>query len=106
MRSLQSSAALLRASFGFDGLPVMLDAARTAASIEQDPASPYFALARSVLGFSHFLAGDLQAAAQPLEEAVNSEPSLQLVRMFAAAVLALAALYETTPLNWQKDTFK
>ena len=51
MRSLQSSAALLRASFGFDGLPVMLDAAQTAASIEEDPASPYFALARSALGF-------------------------------------------------------
>ena len=89
MRSLQSSAALLRASFGFDGLPVMLDAAQTAASIEEDPASPYFALARSALGFSHFLSGDLQAAAPPLEEAVNSEASLQLIRMFALAVQAM-----------------
>ena len=37
MRSLESSAALLRASFGFDGLPVMLEAARTAATIERRP---------------------------------------------------------------------
>ena len=89
MRSLESSAALLRASFGFDGLPVMLDAARTAASIEKDPASPYYALARSALGFCRFLNGDLQAAARSLEEAVNSEASLQLIRMFALAVLAM-----------------
>jgi LuxR family maltose regulon positive regulatory protein len=89
MRSLQSSAALLRASFGFDGLPVMLEAARTAASIEKDPASPYFALARSTLGFCRFLTGDYQAAVRPLEEAVNSEASLQLIRMFAAAMLAM-----------------
>ena len=89
MRSLQSSAALLRASFGFDGLPVMLEAAQTAASIETDPASPYFALARSALGFSLFLAGDLQAAVRPLEEAVSAEASLQVIRMFAQAVLAM-----------------
>jgi LuxR family maltose regulon positive regulatory protein len=67
----------------------MLQAAQTAASIETDPASPYFALARSALGFSLFLTGDLQAAVQPLEEAVTSEASLQLIRMFAQAVLAM-----------------
>jgi LuxR family maltose regulon positive regulatory protein len=89
MRSLQSSAALLRASFGFDGLPVMLEAARTAATIETDPASPYFALARSALGFCLFLTGDYQSAVRPLEEAVHSEASLQLIRMFAEAVLAM-----------------
>ena len=89
MRSLQSSAALLRASFGFDGLPVMLEAARTAATIENDPASPYYALARGALGFCRFLTGDHQAAVRPLEEAVDSEASLQLIRMFAAAVLAM-----------------
>jgi LuxR family maltose regulon positive regulatory protein len=67
----------------------MLEAARTAASIEKDPASPYFALARSALGFCRFLTDDYQAAARPLEEAVNSEASLQLIRMFAAATLAM-----------------
>ncbi len=89
MRSLESSAALLRASFGFDGLPAMLAAARTAAGIERDPASPYFALARGALGFCYFLDGDFQAAVGPLEEAVQSEASLRLVRMFAMAVLAM-----------------
>jgi LuxR family maltose regulon positive regulatory protein len=89
MWSLESSAALLRASFGFDGLPAMHAAARTAAAIERDPSSPYFALARGALGFSYFLCGDLHAAVRPLEEAVHSEASLRLVRMFAQAVLGM-----------------
>jgi LuxR family maltose regulon positive regulatory protein len=94
MRSLESSAALLRASFGFDGLPVMLGAARTAATLERDPASPYFALARAALGFCHLLSGDHEAAVPPLEEAVRSEASLQLIRMFSMAVLAMVLVAE------------
>ena len=90
MRSLESSAALLQASFGFDSLPVMRESAGTATRIETDPASPYYALARATLGFCHYLSGDYAAAVRPLEEAVQSEASLQLVRMFAYAVLAMA----------------
>jgi len=89
MRSLGSSAALLRASFGFDGLPVMHESAAAATRIETDPASPYYALARATLGFCHYLSGDYAAAVRPLEEAVQSEASLLLVRMFAYAVLAM-----------------
>jgi LuxR family maltose regulon positive regulatory protein len=89
MRSLESSAALLRASFGFDGLPVMRESAAAATRIENDPASPYYALARGTLGFCHYLSGDCAAAVRPLEEAVQSEASLLLVRMFAHAVLAM-----------------
>jgi LuxR family maltose regulon positive regulatory protein len=89
MRSLESSAALLRASFGFDGLPVMRESAVMATRIETDPASPYYALARGALGFCHYLSGDYAAAVRPLEEAVQSEASLLLVRMFADAVLAM-----------------
>ena len=57
--------------------------------IETDPASPYYALARGTLGFGHYLSGDYAAAVRPLEEAVQSEASLLLVRMFADAVLAM-----------------
>jgi LuxR family maltose regulon positive regulatory protein len=89
MRSLESSAALLRASFGFDGLPMMRESAAAATRIENDPASPYYALARGTLGFCHYLSGDYAAAVRPLEEAVQSEASLLLVRMFAYAVLAM-----------------
>ena len=89
MRSLESSAALLRASFGFDGLPVMRESAALAAKIEDDPASPYYALARGALGFCSYLSGEPAAAVRPLTEAVQSEASLLLVRMYAGAVLAL-----------------
>jgi LuxR family maltose regulon positive regulatory protein len=89
MRSLEASAALLRASFGFDGLPVMRESAATAVRIENDPASPYYALARGALGFCLYLSGEAGAAVRPLEEAVQSEASLLLVRMFAFAVLAM-----------------
>jgi LuxR family maltose regulon positive regulatory protein len=90
MRSLESSAALLRAAFGFDGLPVMHAAARTASTIERDPSSPYFALARSALGFCWYLTGEYEAAIRELGEAVRSEASLLLIRMFSFAVMALA----------------
>ncbi len=92
MQSLTSSAAMLRAVFGFDGLRVMHESAVTAARLECDPTSPYYALARSALGFSHYLAGDPRAAAGPLEEAVQSEASVPVVRMYALAALSLVAL--------------
>ena len=65
MQSLRSSAAMLRAVFGFEGIAVMRESAATAVAIETDPASPYYALARAALGFSLYLGGDPQAAAGP-----------------------------------------
>ncbi len=41
---------------------------------------------------SGILDGDFQAAVGPLEEAVQSEASLQLIRMFAMAVLAMVLI--------------
>ena len=63
MRSLSSSAALLRGICGFDGLRVMRESAAAAAELESDPASPWYAMARSGLGFSLYLSGEPQAAA-------------------------------------------
>ena len=91
MRSLKSSAALLRGVFGFEGYRVMREGAATAAELENDPASPWYALARAALGFSLYLSGEPKAAEGPLEEAVSSEAAIPLVRMFALSVLSLAA---------------
>jgi LuxR family transcriptional regulator, maltose regulon positive regulatory protein len=91
IRSLKSSAALLRGVYGFDGLPVMRESAATAAEFENDPASPWYALARGALGFSLYLSGAATAAAGPLEEAVRSEPSPPLIRMFALSLLSLVS---------------
>jgi LuxR family transcriptional regulator, maltose regulon positive regulatory protein len=92
IRSLESSAALLRGVFGFDGLRAMREAAAVAAELESDPASPWYALAKGALGFSLYLSGDTIAAAAPLEEAAQSEASIPLIRLDALSVLSLVAV--------------
>jgi ATP/maltotriose-dependent transcriptional regulator MalT len=92
MRSLKSSVALLRGVFGFEGLRVMRESAATAAGLESDPASPWYALARAALGFSLYLSAEPQAAEGPLEEAVASEAAIPLVRMVGLSVLSLVAV--------------
>ena len=92
MRSLKSSVALLRGVFGFEGYRVMREGAATAAELENDPASPWYGLARTALGFSLYLSGEHKAAEGPLEEAVASEAAIPLVRMFGLSVLSLAAV--------------
>jgi LuxR family transcriptional regulator, maltose regulon positive regulatory protein len=92
IQSLRSSAALLRGVFGFDGLRVMRESAVTAAELECDPASPWYAGARAALGFSLYLSGDPEAAAEPLEQAVQSESSIPLIHMFALSVMTLVAV--------------
>ena len=85
MRSLRSSAAMLRGVYGFDGLLVMRESAATAARLETDPTSPWYALARGALGYSLYMAGDLEAAARPLEEAARNEAALPLTRIVVSA---------------------
>ena len=92
IQSLQSSAALLRAVFGFDGLRVMRESAVTAAELECDRTSPSYALARAALGFSLYLSGEAEAAAGPLEEAVGSDTSHPLVRMFVLSSMSLVSV--------------
>ncbi len=92
MRSLRSSAALLRGICGFDGLRVMRESAATAAELESDPASPWYAMARSGLGFSLYLSGEPEAAAVSLEEAARNQASHPLTRMFSLSVLSLVEI--------------
>jgi LuxR family transcriptional regulator, maltose regulon positive regulatory protein len=92
MRSLRSSAALLRATFGFDGISVMREAAATAVELEDDPASPWYALALTVRGFSLYLSGE-PGAAEALRRAVLSgvaDPAIQLTAMSIATLVAIA----------------
>jgi LuxR family transcriptional regulator, maltose regulon positive regulatory protein len=92
MRSLESSAALLRGVHGFEGLGVMRKWAQLAVGLENDPASPWYALARTGLGFNLYMCGELAAAAAVLEEAVVCESSIQLVRLMALSALGLVAV--------------
>lgn len=92
IRSLASSAALLRGVYGFDGLAIMRQAAAAAASIEDDPGSPWYTLARAAHGFCQYLSGDLETAVPPLEQAVVSDGSVTVAGVLAYATLALTAL--------------
>jgi LuxR family transcriptional regulator, maltose regulon positive regulatory protein len=92
MRSLRSSAALLRGVFGHDGIRDMRESATLAAALEADPVSPWYALARTALGASLYLSGESDAAVFPLRDAVlHSDASSALTRMLACSVSAVVA---------------
>ena len=90
--SMESSAALLRGVYGFDGLPVMRESARHATGLETDPRSPWYTLARAAYGFSLYLSGDLKAAEAELEDAARSEACATLIGILALSTLALIAV--------------
>jgi LuxR family maltose regulon positive regulatory protein len=93
MRSLASSAALLRATFGFSGVRSMAEDGITAAELEDDPASPWYAHARAMLGFGLHLAGSPDAA-PVLERALAAGASPPLARVVALSVTAFRAADE------------
>ncbi len=92
MRSLKSSVAMLRGLYGFEGYQAMRDSAALAVELEDDPATPWYALARVAFGFSRYLSGEPGLAERPLEQAIASEPAIPLVRMLALSVLSLVAV--------------
>lgn len=91
MRSLRSSAALLRATFGFDGIGPMCEAGAAAVELETDPMSPWYPLARTAFGFALYLSGELKLAAVQAEEARFSNLAMAMVRMQSFAVLSWLA---------------
>jgi LuxR family maltose regulon positive regulatory protein len=91
MRSLKSSAAMLRGAVGFDGFEAMCDWGRSAVELESDPRSPWYALARAELGAALYLSGELDAAAAPLTEALASDAST-VTRVLILSMLAVVQI--------------
>jgi LuxR family maltose regulon positive regulatory protein len=91
MPSLRFSAALLRGVYGFEGLKAMHESATVATELARDPASPWYALAKGALGFSRYLCGMPEEAADPLREAAYNPVSLPLTRIVALSTLSLIA---------------
>jgi LuxR family maltose regulon positive regulatory protein len=102
MRSLRFSAALIRASFGFDGIPAMRRWAAKAVELEPDPTSPWYALALGSLGWALYMSGE-PGAATVLGQALVNEASAPLVRMLTLATSSLLATDEGRHL--QADEF-
>jgi LuxR family transcriptional regulator, maltose regulon positive regulatory protein len=94
VRSLQSSAALLKGTFGFEGIRPMRDAAAVAITLEQDPASPWHALALLAYASALYWSGDLDTAAAHGERALAAPGSDGIIRAVASAILSLVALDE------------
>jgi LuxR family maltose regulon positive regulatory protein len=94
IRSPQSSAALLQATFGFEGIGPMHEAGARAVTLEIDQTSPWYALARAAFGLARYLCGDLEGAAAQVEAALLSNASIALVRMLCYAVMSLIAVEE------------
>jgi len=90
--SLRSSAALLKATFGFDGIGSMRAAAAEAVTLETDPASPWYALARGSYAAALYWCGDLAAAAEQARIAVAGTGSIAVIRMMSFAYLSLIAV--------------
>jgi LuxR family transcriptional regulator, maltose regulon positive regulatory protein len=88
MRSFASSAAMLRATFGFAGVGPMVEDGITAAGLEDDPASPWYSYARALLGFGLHLTGNPDAM-PVLERALASGVSRPRTRMIALSVAAV-----------------
>src|SRR5215472_511543 len=93
MRSLQFSAALIRGSFGFDGIGPMRKWAARAVELEDDPASPWHALALGSLGWAMYLSGS-PGAATVLGQAMLSDASIPAVRMLTLATSSRLATDE------------
>ena len=92
IRSLQSSAALLQGSFGFEGLGPMREAAARAVILETNPASPWHALARSSYAAALYWSGDLDAAAAQARAASSGTGSIALIRVMGRTILSLIAI--------------
>ena len=87
--SMRSSAALLKGTFGFDGIGPMREAAAEAVALETDPASPWYALARSAYATALYWSGELDAAVEQAQDALSSRSAVGIIRMLAFAISSL-----------------
>src|SRR5215472_6742885 len=93
MRSLQFSAALIRGSFGFDGIGPMRKWAAKAVELDDDPASPWHALPLGSLGWALYLSG-APGAATVLGQAMLNDAAAPAVRMLTLATSSRLATDE------------
>lgn len=92
IRSLQSSAALLKGTFGLTGTGAMREAAMEAVRLETDPATPWYGLAQVSCADAVFWSGDLDTAAAHARAGVSSPGCGQAIRMRGYVLLSLIAV--------------
>ena len=87
MRSFASSAAILRAMFGFEGLGPMREAGLRAVTLEPDPGSRWYSAAHSALSVALYWAGEFELAQAHAQEARLNPDALAMLRLRATAVM-------------------
>ena len=92
MRSFAFSAALMQASFGFDGIGAARRAGAVAVRLETNPMSPWYSLARAGYAAALYFSGQPELAAAQLDQAELAHAPLALARLLAAVVSAWLAL--------------
>jgi LuxR family transcriptional regulator, maltose regulon positive regulatory protein len=92
MRSFASSAAILQAIFGFDGLGPMREAGLQAVALETDPESRWYAAAQTGLGGALYWAGEFGPAAAHLQEARLSPAALAMLRLASTTVMTMLSV--------------
>jgi LuxR family maltose regulon positive regulatory protein len=93
--SVESGVAILRATFGYDGVTSTVEEARHAAELEPGESSPWAALVRFGLGSGLYFSGETSQAREPLEEALRlTEDGQRLVRIVTLSFLSFVAADE------------
>jgi len=92
MRSFASSAAILQAIFGFDGLGPMREAGLRAVALETDPESRWYSAAQTGLGGALYWAGEFGPAAAHLQEARLNPAALAMLRLAATTVMTMLSV--------------
>ncbi|HEY6312775.1 MAG TPA: LuxR C-terminal-related transcriptional regulator [Streptosporangiaceae bacterium] len=92
MRSFASSAAILQAIFGFDGLGPMREAGLRAVALETDPESRWCSAAHTGLCGALYWAGEYGAATAHAQEARLNPAALAMLRLAATTVLTMLSV--------------
>jgi LuxR family maltose regulon positive regulatory protein len=87
LRSFASSAAILRAMFGFEGLGPMREAGLRAVALETDPGSRWSSAAHSALAVALYWAGEFELAHMHAQEARLHPEALAMLRLKAITVM-------------------
>jgi LuxR family transcriptional regulator, maltose regulon positive regulatory protein len=90
MKSFGFSVALLRGTFGFDGIRVMRESAARAIGLEDDTTSRWYPLALTALAYSRYLSGE-PGIEQPLRQALVHETADQAIHLAVLFAATLAA---------------
>jgi LuxR family transcriptional regulator, maltose regulon positive regulatory protein len=92
MRSFASSAAILQATFGFDGLGPMREAGLRAVALETDPESRWYSAAQTGLSGALYWAGEFGPATAHAQAARLNPAALAMLRLAATTVMTMLSV--------------